>query len=142
MSVSKPLGDGFVYFNDANVKRSQPPIEAVIVPAAHGARFYEAHGHTATTYWTPQVKHVFLMNNARDRVELKESAISERIIEYRYQVVGIVEGRRLIFVNAFCRAKDWMRKPVAVDDGGACYFTFKYEPETGEMLQLSVNGDG
>jgi hypothetical protein len=64
--------------------------------------------------------------------------------EYTFQYQGrkTLLGRQFVYVNAFCNhesrdlAEDW----VTVLDGGACYFSAKYDPETKQIYDLEVNG--
>jgi hypothetical protein len=64
--------------------------------------------------------------------------------EYTFQYQGrrTLLGRHFVYVNAFCRhenrdlAQDW----VTVLDGGACYFSAKYDPTTKQIYDLEVNG--
>jgi hypothetical protein len=64
--------------------------------------------------------------------------------EYTFQYQGrkTLLGRQFIYVNAFCShesrdlAQDW----VTVRDGGSCYFSAKYDPETKRIYDLDVNG--
>ncbi len=168
---AKSLPKGFVYFNDSLGKHGQAPIEATVVPASSGARFYLS-GDKKTTYWTPTLADVFKLNAARDLVEQKEPRIAKRTLDYRYQVVGVDDGTKRVFVNAFCsehpvqrtarcryafsqdKSGDWVEwpagacpeqrwlyEPVWVKDGGACYFNFKYNPKTGAIFDLVVNGE-
>ncbi len=139
--ATEKLADGFVYFNDKHFKDSRSPLEALIVPAAHAARFYGGHGDKPS-FWTPRADDVSKLNAALDVIWDKEPSIAQHASDHRYQVVGIVEGRKLLFVNAFCRGKDWKSKPISVDDGGACYFTFKLDPASGVVSALSINGVG
>jgi len=172
---AKVLPDGFVYFNDSLSKLGRAPVEAVVVPAAQGTRFYLTSPSKQVTYFTPTLEQVFRINDALLQVTRQEDRISQRIIEYRYQLVGIDDGTKRIFVNAFCRdhdsprdrtgdchyalrldaksgqwvsrppgtcpAQTWLRQLVLVDDGGACYFNFKYHPDTGAISDLQVNGE-
>jgi hypothetical protein len=64
--------------------------------------------------------------------------------EYTFQYQGrkTLLGRQFVYVNAFCSnenrdlAQDW----VTVLDGGACYFSAKYDPVTKRIYDLDVNG--
>jgi hypothetical protein len=66
--------------------------------------------------------------------------------EYLFQYQGrkTLLGRQFVYVNAFCShengdlAEDW----VTVLDGGACYFSAKYDPITKRIYDLAVNGVG
>jgi hypothetical protein len=70
--------------------------------------------------------------------------IWEREPEYMRQYLGIVEdGREIIYANFFCRSDDtdWRSEFVFVMDGGDCYFNVKYDPQSGEFFDFSVNGE-
>ena len=63
---------------------------------------------------------------------------------YTFQFQGRASflGARYIYVNAFCHpetvelSKHW----VDVFDGGACYFSAKFDPKTRRVFDVSVNG--
>jgi len=68
----------------------------------------------------------------------------KRVAGYKRQYFGLVEkGRSIVYGNFFCDGggTDWQRRPVDVDDGGDCYFQVRYDPKTGRLFDLSVNGD-
>jgi hypothetical protein len=69
--------------------------------------------------------------------------MAERVRGYKRQYWGeIEEGRRVVFVNAMCRAPDvWKQNKVLVLDGGDCFFQVKYDPERGIFYDLQVNGE-
>jgi hypothetical protein len=143
--VATPLGDGFVLVDDADLLDSQPPFVGVIVPEQRARGFYfDDHGR-ATSYWTPEVAHVLAVAKAlRARRWKQHPRIGIRLVEYRYHVVGVeIDGKRLLYVNAFCTPEsDWQRKSVVVDDGGDCYFQLSYDPAVKAILKLTVNGEG
>ena len=64
--------------------------------------------------------------------------------EYTFQYQGrtTLLGERYIYVNAFCGTSEvqititW----VTVMDGGACYFSVKYDPDANRVYDLVVNG--
>jgi hypothetical protein len=64
--------------------------------------------------------------------------------EYTFQYQGrtTLLGQKFVYVNAFCRQeghsldRDW----VSVLDGGACFFTAKYDPDSKRVYDLHVNG--
>jgi hypothetical protein len=67
--------------------------------------------------------------------------------DYRFQYQGrsTALGRKFIYVNAFCNdwgtgQRDLARQWLEVDDGGACYFNAKYDPEQRHVYDLIVNG--
>ena len=64
---------------------------------------------------------------------------------YLRQYVGvIVSGRKLVYVNAFCRLipppPDWRDHLHAVMDGGSCYWQVLFDPGSQEFSRLTVNG--
>jgi hypothetical protein len=89
------------------------------------------------------------LDSARTGLEsrfLSEAAESEgapKWSEYTFQYEGrIVDGRRLVYINAFCTdppdtaATQW----VNALDGGTCYFSAFYEPDTGKIVSFQFNG--
>jgi hypothetical protein len=66
---------------------------------------------------------------------------------YTFQFQGRtpVTGRRYVFVNAFCDVlpnhADLTKAWIQVMDGGACFFSAKYDPGSRQLYDLVVNGD-
>jgi hypothetical protein len=64
--------------------------------------------------------------------------------DYTFQYQGRIRalGGSFIYVKAFCRkeganlGRDWVR----VSDGGACYFSAKYDPQKKSIYDIEVNG--
>jgi hypothetical protein len=70
--------------------------------------------------------------------------IWDREPDYMRQYLGIVEnGNEIIYANFFCDPHDfdWRSAYYFVNDGGDCYFQVKYNPQTREFFDLSVNGE-
>jgi hypothetical protein len=70
--------------------------------------------------------------------------IVQRAPDYMRQYFGlIVNGEEIIYANFFCNAHetDWHNEFVDIMDGGDCYFQLKYDPQSGEFFDLSVNGE-
>ena len=62
---------------------------------------------------------------------------------YTFQFQGrVLEGRRLVFVNASCTPppEDAAREWVVAADGGECYFTAYVDPESG-VISFQFNGN-
>lgn len=64
--------------------------------------------------------------------------------EYFRQYIGITRnGRKQIYVNAFCRdvppPPSWRDRLVVADDGGACFWHAIYDLGTGRFLSLAIN---
>lgn len=76
---------------------------------------------------------------------MTETLVWERLNEYNRQYVGIVlDGRRVIYANYLCKRGDdegWKEQFAFVEDGGVCYFQFKFDASTGEFFGLQVNGE-
>jgi hypothetical protein len=63
---------------------------------------------------------------------------------YTFQYQGRTEllGRRYVYVNAFCfhTGTHLEREWVDIEDGGACFFSAKYDPQTKVVYDIRVNG--
>ncbi len=63
---------------------------------------------------------------------------------FQYQGRSPISGKRYIYVNAFCDGPqnhpDLQKIWVLVMDGGACFFSAKYEPESKRLFDIEVNG--
>ena len=63
---------------------------------------------------------------------------------FQYQGQSSLIGRHYVLVNAFCESNrdqsSYRVTWVKVLDGGACYFSAKYEPGTKRLYDLEVNG--
>lgn len=129
---------------------AMPGVQGLIVGEGEAGRFYAAiTGSTSPTYWTPEKAHVIDLEN-RLVVYLRgkappNSKIRKDLRSYRRQYIGIVhEDRRLIFTNFFCETnrQDWTRKPIAVDDGGDCFFQLQFDPEKHAFSSLVIQKGG
>ncbi len=73
---------------------------------------------------------------------------------YLRQYVGVeVDGKRLIYVNAFARTffddwpsqvpkPDWRKEPIIPCDGGDDYWGVLFDPSTSSFFDLAINGVG
>lgn len=103
-------------------------------------------------YWTPTEQNVldlenevaaFLQENS-DRFYSQDTPVWERLDEYERQYVGLIlDGKNIVYANYFCNSTgtDWKQDFVFIMDGGACYFQFKYDADSGELFDLQVNGE-
>jgi hypothetical protein len=124
-----------------------PGREGVIFPATHVPRFLTDGGA-----WTPSAEDVAageqrlqaylttlpasLRNGAAQR-------IAARLDWYARQYLGVSwRGRRYLHINCFPagRRSDWQTRLVIMVDGGESYFHLLYDPESGEVSRLSING--
>ena len=65
--------------------------------------------------------------------------------EYSLQFLGIdAEGRKRVFVNAFCGIvgdrDEWQTHLAIVADGGTCFWHVTYDPATSKFSDLEING--
>jgi hypothetical protein len=124
--------------------------EGVIIPREMAADFMKAFsGFEEREVWTPDRASVLKMEEKIDaylkKAALKRSpALWSKLAKYKRQYVGVVRNnQRLIFSNFFCDAfdVDWKTKPIAVEDGGDCFFTVLYDPASAAFSELRINGE-
>ncbi|MBB5061496.1 hypothetical protein HDF16_006232 [Granulicella aggregans] len=119
----------------------------VVLPSAEGKRIF-----TTDNAWQPTAT----------QIESAESHLSQiiglhtqwpgdtRIIEnpggyYRQYVPVQLDGKELLFVNAFCArglTAEWRSQLVDVSDGGECYWKATFDPVTERYSNLVINGKG
>jgi hypothetical protein len=63
---------------------------------------------------------------------------------FQYQGRNSLLGKPYVFVNAFCGTAtvDVHATWLQVSDGGACYFSAKFDPKTNRVYDVQVNGLG
>lgn len=66
-----------------------------------------------------------------------------KLANYKRQYFGfIADGKRRVYVNAFCSATPaWREQVVAVKDGGSCYFQAIFDIGAGAYVDIRVNGE-
>lgn len=71
--------------------------------------------------------------------------LSGQLGRYRRQYLGLIlDGRRILYMNAFCRALPddrWREELIFVLDGGDCYFQAEYDMEKGVFIRWQVQGE-
>ena len=99
-------------------------------------------------YWTPGQEQIDQLERklpAYLKYQYKNHSRHPKIdlSKYKRQYFGYsLDGKKVIFVNAFCHSFDyWKKTYVFVFDGGQCFFQATFDPETGNFLSFSVNGD-
>jgi len=129
---------------------AMPGVQGLIVGEGEAGRFYDAiTGSTSPAYWTPEKADVIDFENRlgaylRGKAPAN-SKLRKDLRAYRRQYIGIVQKeRRLIFTNFFCETnrQDWTRKPIAVDDGGDCFFQLQFDPEKHVFSGLVIHKGG
>jgi hypothetical protein len=124
--------------------------EGVIIPREKAGDFMKAFsGLDEKEAWTPGRNSVLTLEE-RIGSYLKKAAAKRspslwsKLAKYKRQYVGVMRnGRKVIFVNFFCGAfdTDWKTHPVAVDDGGDCFFNLLYDPGSSAFSDLQINGE-
>jgi hypothetical protein len=125
--------------------------EGAIVPQERAAEFVKAlSGTDRKEYWTPAKEDVAKLEekiefHLRKVSDKRSPALWSKLHDYKRQYAGIVEGgRKKIYANFFCNSAkitDWKARPVAVEDGGDCFFQIKYDIEAGTFSDLYINGE-
>ncbi len=116
--VSAPIGDGFVRFDDADLRDSTLPVVGVIVPGARAAEVLQEPPETTT--WTPSVGAALALGETLKRhVDAEHPQLAETWPERQLQVFGLEgeDGPQLL-VRARCRpSPGWERRG---PDGDPC----------------------
>jgi hypothetical protein len=128
----------------------------VMVPVSLG----RIHGYIATAaaldydarHWTPTLQDVRvfesgLVDYLRTSRPPEEPDLYRIVPDYKRQYEGLVlDGRRVLFVFFRCPHSgdddsSWSQHPMAVSDGGKCYFDIRFDIATREYSQLMFNGE-
>ncbi len=124
--------------------------EGAIVPLSRANDFMRnMTGRAEGKFWEPARGDVLqfeegLAGYLREARNERSPELWRKLGDYKRQYVGVIEdGRKVIYANFFCSALriDWKTKPIAVEDGGDCYFQIKYEIETKRYRDLQINGE-
>jgi hypothetical protein len=132
------------------VAQSERSPNGVIFSAEQAEVQFPSIGMQVEGTWTPTDADVArleaalpdFLRTAEDPWLMPDPPIWERAPEYKRQYLGIIEaGEQVIYANFFCSDhENWQEQVVFVLDGGDCYFQVKYNPQTDEFYDLSVNG--
>ncbi|HEX8844193.1 MAG TPA: hypothetical protein VF791_06095 [Pyrinomonadaceae bacterium] len=124
--------------------------EGIIIPREKGSDFASGlFQPEVKEFWTPdKVEVLKLERGISAYLKKPESKASpglwSKLMSYKRQYVGIVKnGHKKIFANFFCDAggRDWKTTPIFVLDGGDCFFTILYDPNSDAFSDLSINGE-
>jgi hypothetical protein len=104
--------------------------------------------HVKGGAWDPDESVLTTLNaGIRSYVESEATRQNAKLSDwgkYRFQYQGQMRGkRRVVLVNAFCHSFGDERLELEfflVDDGGPCFFTLEYDPDTHEFHSLRFNG--
>lgn len=144
-SVSKDKG------SPAAMQRHEPPF--ALLPeseiAAYGKSF--ANPKPPMQSWEPTVADINDLEASLAQITAlssKEQDTDEQIDHpdqyFRQYLAVVVNGKRTIFVNAFCSNEghwnDWRKRLVIVMDGGKCFWNALYDPATQSFSDLKING--
>jgi len=104
---------------------------------------------SAEAEWTPRLEQIAELERGLPAY-LSQSGHGQmpvRLEQYGRQYGGyVVGGDSLIYVNAFLRlpdlnlARDWLRRPVMVCDGGMAFFGLSYDARRRRFFGLAFNG--
>ncbi|HZB89519.1 MAG TPA: hypothetical protein VE291_12725 [Terracidiphilus sp.] len=114
--------------------------------------YYRSAPTSNAESWEPTVSDM----NAAEANLTQISALSDKYLnagrhidnprQYFRQYLAIVQdGKRMIFVNAFCELEEsetngWRKHLRFVYDGGKCFWRAFYDPSTQKFSNLTVNG--
>ncbi|MDD5302230.1 MAG: hypothetical protein PHS14_03900 [Elusimicrobia bacterium] len=103
-------------------------------------------------FWTPTRRQIALLESLlpsylKSNPPESDTPVSKPL-EYGRQYVGVTkDGRKLIFLNAFCTSytsrrskKHLQERLVMADDGGSCFFQVYFDPQIQQFLNLEYNG--
>lgn len=137
--------DGTTY-----IKVKTEKFEGAIVPLKRADEFLRnMTGRSEGKFWEPSRDDVMrfeegIADYLREARDPRSPELWRKLGDYKRQYVGLIEdGRKVIYANFFCTAfeKDWMSSPIAVEDGGDCFFQIKYEIEARRYRDLYINGE-
>lgn len=124
--------------------------EGVIFPRQKGKDFVRAFtGADEREFWTPSRANVLRLERKIEAYLKKAAArrspnLWSKLSTYKRQYAGFVRnGRRMIFANFFCESlnTDWKTTPIAVADGGDCFFNVLYDVDSATFSDLQINGE-
>jgi len=130
-------------------EHSQLVDTGVIFSAKQVERLAKSYHILKPPYWTPSTEEI-----ARLEVQLKPylegvttpkaKVIAAKLGHYKRQYLGYtVGGKKWIFVNSFCswtEDESWRDTIIIVKDGGACFFSVRYDVSRSQFNQLQING--
>ena len=100
--------------------------------------------------WVPEARDVEKLEARLGEVKLESSGSARTTIPnpfsfYRQYVGIVVNGRRLIYINAFARdlvSQTWKTRLVDVCDGGPAFWGVLFDPVASKFFDLQTNGVG
>ena len=85
------------------------------------------------------------LNN--DHMNQDDSPVIEKNLKkYRRQYFGYIDnnGKKILFINAFWKKEkeydNWLQESINVLGGNSFFWNVKFNTETGELFDLTVNG--
>jgi len=124
--------------------------EGVIIAREKASEFMKAFsGIEEKESWTPDRADVLKLEKRIESFVKKAAAkrspnLWTKLATYKRQYIGIMRnGRKVIFANFFCEAFsiNWKAVPVAVEDGGDCFFNVLYDPASAAFSDFRINGE-
>jgi hypothetical protein len=127
--------------------------ERIPLPAAavRDWNYFDDQSGVVVTGWQVHRSDVQAVENHLDQIantQIRWGDYSFHIEQpeaYNMQFLGIAhDGKKLIFVNAFCEElapnDEWRTHLAVVSDGFRCFWHTTYDPVTGRFFRLTVNG--
>jgi hypothetical protein len=123
-----------------------------LLPAAEIATYADhfADSKPRMENWEPTVGDINDLEAALSLIAAlsnKEQDIDRHIVQpdqyFRQYLAVVVNGKKIIFVNAMCSIKpdeDWRKHLIIAMGGGKCFWNAIYDPMTQTFSNLVVNG--
>jgi hypothetical protein len=101
----------------------------------------------SNSFWIPTKDQILEAEDViekylKDKPPTKSPKLWQKLTRYKRQYVGIVvDGSKRIYCNFYCEDRPLSDDPLAVKDGGDCFFRVEYDIEKRKPYNLLINGD-
>jgi hypothetical protein len=103
----------------------------------------------ANETWRPSVSTMSALRaELKNQVQTAAAAEREKLPDwkkYRFQYQGqTIGGKQVVFVNAYCWLDTEMSEEAffSISDGGACFFTTTFDPQSERFSTIVFHGHG
>ncbi len=126
----------------------QVPDQSVILPSSEAQSVSRLCSRQGPEHlgggWLPSTEDIAKLERQLGDVSRMAPMSISKPFSYRRQYVGIIiDGKRLIYVNAFPSEMNdahWKTRFVSVCDGGPSFWGVIFDPSTGKFSELHGNG--
>ncbi len=100
----------------------------------------------SNSFWIPTKDQILEAEDAiekylKDKPPTQSPKLWQKLTRYKRQYVGIVVGgSKRIYCNFYCDDRPLSDAPVAVRDGGDCFFRVEYDIKERKPYNLLING--